>query len=370
MTKHSFHFFFSFINHPSLILIFIISSTVTATGAHMSDALSSLRLPWKVKIILTAIALGTDICCRSDVSVNRFLANLLDFKSPLLKKPKNGVKSFDTTVDSSRNLWFRLYTPTIESTSESLPLIVYFHGGGFVYMAPDSKLLDELCQRLAREIPAVVISVNYRLAPEHRYPCQYEDAFDLLKFIDYNASAIEGFPPNVDFKRCFLAGDSAGGNIAHHMILKSADHEYRELEIIGLISIQPFFGGEERLESEIKLIKAPLSTYDRTDWYWKAFLPEGCDRDHPSVNVFGPNATDISNVRYPATKVLVGGLDPLIDWQKRYYEGLKKSGKEAYLSEYPNAFHSFYGFPELAESNLFIKDVRDFVGEQCLKRSS
>ncbi|CAK9313220.1 unnamed protein product [Citrullus colocynthis] len=336
----------------------------------MSDALSALRLPWKVKLMLTAIAVGTDICCRSDVSVNRFLSNLLDLKSPPLKKPKNGIKSFDVTVDSSRNLWFRLYASTSEFTSESLPLIVYFHGGGFVYMAPDSKLLDDFCQRLSREIPAVVISVNYRLAPEHRCPCQYEDAFDVLKFIDDGGSAIEGFPANIDLKRCFLAGDSAGGNIAHHAILKSADHEFRELEIIGVISIQPFFGGEQETESERKLIKAPLSTKDRTDWYWKAFLPEGSDRDHPSVNIFGPNSVDISKVRFPAIKVLVGGLDPLIDWQKRYYEGLKRSGKEAYLTEYPNAFHSFYGFPELAEWRLFIKDVTDFVADQCLKKSS
>ncbi|KAA0035836.1 putative carboxylesterase 18 [Cucumis melo var. makuwa] len=109
---------------------------------------------------------------------------------------------------------------------------------------------------------------------------------------------------------------------------------------------------------------------DRTDWYWKAFLPKGCDRDHPSVNFFGPNSTNISNIRLSTTKVLVGGLDLLIDWQKRYYEALKKSGKEAYLTEYLNAFHSFYGFLELAECNLFIKDIRDFVKEQCSKKSS
>ncbi|XP_022999734.1 probable carboxylesterase 18 [Cucurbita maxima] len=336
----------------------------------MSDALSALRLPWKVKIILTSITIGTDICSRPDGSVNRFIFNLMDFKSSPLKKPKNGVKSFDVTVDASRNLWFRLYFPTSESTSESLPLIVYFHGGGFVYMAPDSKLYDDFCQSLSREIHAVVISVNYRLAPENKWPCQYEDSFDVLKFIDGDGSSFEGLAANVDLKRCFVAGDSAGGNIAHHMILKSGDHEFRKLEIIGLIAIQPFFGGEERTESEIRLLKAPLLTIDRADWFWKAFLPEGFDRDHKSVNIFGPKSEDISKVRFPAIKVFVGGLDPLIDRQKRYYEGLKKSGKEAYLTEYPNAFHTFYGFPELPEWSKFIKDVADFIAAECKKQSS
>ncbi|XP_022131992.1 probable carboxylesterase 18 [Momordica charantia] len=235
-------------------------------------------------------------------------------------------------------------------------------------MAPDSKLVDDYCQRLARQIPAVVISVNYRLAPEHRFPCQYEDCFDVLKFID--AAAIEGFPANVDLKRCFVAGDSAGGNIAHHMILRSGEHEFRDLEIVGVIAIQPFFGGGERTESEKALTKAPLVTVDRTDWYWKVFLPEGSNRDHPAVNIFGPNSADLSKVRFPAIKIFVGGLDPLIDWQKRYYEGMKKLGKEADLVEYPNAFHSFYGFPELPEWSLFIKDVADFVQTQSSKMIS
>ncbi|KAG6599119.1 putative carboxylesterase 18, partial [Cucurbita argyrosperma subsp. sororia] len=316
----------------------------------MSDALSALRLPWKVKIILTSITIGTDICSRPDGSVNRFIFNLMDFKSSPLKKPKNGVKSFDVTVDASRSLWFRVYFPTSESTSESLPLIVYFHGGGFVYMAPDSKLYDDFCQSLAREIHAVVISVNYRLAPENKWPCQYEDSFDVLKFIDGDGSSLEGLPANVDLKRCFVAGDSAGGNIAHHMILKSGDHEFRKLEIIGLIAIQPFFGGEERTESEIRLLKPPLLTIDRADWFWKAFLPEGFDRDHKSVNIFGPKSEDISKVRFPAIKVFVGGLDPLIDRQKRYYEGLKNS--------------------ELPEWSEFIKDVADFIAAECKKQSS
>ncbi|XP_022132020.1 probable carboxylesterase 18 [Momordica charantia] len=333
-----------------------------------TDAVSALQLPWRVKLMLFAIGSGTDLCCRSNSTVNRCLAHLFDFKSPPLNKPNNGLKSFDVTVDASRNLWFRLYAPTSDSTSESLPLIVYFHGGGFIFMAPDSKLIDHLCQSLAREISAVVISVNYRLAPEHRCPCQYEDGFDVLKFID--AAAIEGFPANVDLKRCFVAGDTSGGNIAHHMILRSGEHEFRDLEIVGVIAIQPFFGGEERTQSEKELIRAPLATMDRTDWFWKAFLPEGSDRDHPAVNIFGPNSADLSNVRFPAIKVFVGGLDPLIDRQKRCYEEMKKLGKESYLVEYQNAFHGFYGFPELPEWALFIRDVVDFVQTQSSKMIS
>ncbi|PRQ22395.1 putative carboxylesterase [Rosa chinensis] len=77
-----------------------------------------------------------------------------------------------------------------------------------------------------------------------------------------------------------------------------------------MLAIQLFFGGEERTESETRLTRVPLVNIERTGWMWKAFLPEGSDRDHPVVNVFGPNAVDISGVDFPATIVFVGGFDP------------------------------------------------------------
>ncbi|KAI8533512.1 hypothetical protein RHMOL_Rhmol10G0016900 [Rhododendron molle] len=162
--------------------------------------------------------------------------------------------------------------------------IFYFHGGGFILFRQNSMPFDELCRHLAGKLPAIVVSINYRLAPEHRYPCQFEDGFDTLKFIDSNCSLL---PPNADLSRCFFAGESAGANIAHHVTLKAAVHDFRKLKIVGLIAIQPYFGGEERTESERRLTKEPVVNVERTDWSWKALLPEGCDRDHEAVNVFG-----------------------------------------------------------------------------------
>ncbi|BBH09365.1 carboxyesterase 18 [Prunus dulcis] len=78
-----------------------------------------------------------------------------------------------------------------------------------------------------------------------------------------------------------------------------------------------------------------------------AFLPDGSNRDHEAANVTGPNAVDISGLDYPSTLVFVGGFDPLLDWQKRYYQWLKKSGKEAKIIEYPNSIHAFYGIARI-----------------------
>lgn len=320
-------------------------------------------LPWSVNLFLSMLSFAVDISRRSNITVNRRLMSFFDFKSSPSKKPINGVISSDVTVDATRNLWFRLFTPTVKPEdgtggADPLPVIVYFHGGGFVFMAANSKVYNDWCQRLAREVRAVFVSVNYRLSPEHRYPSQYEDGIDVLKFID--ATLDSSIP--VDLNRCFLAGDSAGGNIAHHVAIRANDHEFSKLNVVGLISLQPFFGGEERTEPEKKLVGSPLVSMERADWMWKAFLPEGSDRDHPAVNVFGPRSADLSPVKFPATIVFVGGFDPLKEWQKKYYEGLKKCGKEARLVEYPKAIHSFYAFPEFSESSLLIQEVKNFIG--------
>lgn len=131
-----------------------------------------------------------------------------------------------------------------------------------------------------------------------------------------------------------------------------------------MIAIQPFFGGEERTESEIELAGVDeIVNTKRTDFMWKALLPES-DRDHQVINVSGPNAADISKLDFPATMVVVAGFDSLKDWQRRYYHWLNNSGKQAFLVEYPNMIHAFYIFPELPESSLLIADVKNFILKQ------
>ncbi|KDP31595.1 hypothetical protein JCGZ_14820 [Jatropha curcas] len=322
------------------------------------------QLPWKANLFISVMSFGVDIVRRSNGTINRPLLKIFDVKKSPSKKPINGVKTTDITIDKSRDLWFRLYTPTTNTISDSagLPVIFYFHGGGFSLLAANSRPMDDFCYRLARELSAFIISVNYRLAPEHRFPSQYDDGFDALKYID--STEIEGFSSYANLNHCFVAGDSAGGNLAHHVIIKANEYEFSNIKLIGNISFQPFLGGEERTESELRLTNAPFITIERTDWMWRAFLPGGSNRDHPAVNIFGPNGVDISGMKFPATIVFVGGYDPLQDWQKRYYEGLKKSGKEAYLVEYPNMPHSFYIYNELPESGLSIEEVKDFMQKQ------
>ncbi|KAF7813361.1 putative carboxylesterase 18 [Senna tora] len=312
-------------------------------------------LPWKTRLSISFLSTLTDVARRPDGTVNRRLMNFLDRKAIANPKPVNGVSSSDVTVDPDRNLWFRIFTPTTTAaTLASVPVIVFFHGGGFSFLSPASFAYDAVCRRFARKIPAVVISVNYRLCPEHRYPSQYNDGFDVLQFLDENGAVL---PDNADLTKLILAGDSAGANLAHHVAVRVCRSRLRKIRVIGLISIQPFFGGEERTEAEIQLTGVPLVSVPRTDWMWNAMLPDGANRDHEAVN----------GLDYPDTIVFVGGFDPLKDWQRRYYEWLRKSGKEAKLIEYPNTIHAFYVFPELPESSQLITEVKDFINKRMSK---
>ncbi|XP_076884905.1 putative carboxylesterase 18 [Bidens hawaiensis] len=327
-----------------------------------AKASTSMSLPWKTRISLWAVDIMINQLARKDGTVNRRLLSLVDPRTSPSSKPINGVKTYDVLVDPIRKLSFRVYVP-IQYALEDLPVMVFFHGGGYAVFSPNARY-DDLCGRFARDLPAIVVSVDYPLAPEHRHPTQHEYGLDVLKFLDIKENRSKWLPQNADISRCFLAGDSAGGNMTHHVAQRASQLSFQQLQVIGLVAIQPFFGGEKRTDSEIRLDESvPILSLKRTDWLWSAFMPldEPYNRDHPIINVSGPNAVDISKIGLPPTMVVVTGFDILRDWQLRYHHWLKKSGKQTYLVDYPNTFHGFYLFPELPEYDQLILNVKGFV---------
>lgn len=318
------------------------------------------------RFIIAAASAINDAACRSDGTVNRRLVSLLDARSSASAKPVQGIRTVDVPVDTSRDVWFRLFIPCSDSAGLKIPVIVYFHGGGFAFLSPASYLYDHVCRRLCRTVNAIVVSVNYRLAPEHRHPAPYEDGVDVLRFLD-RVGLLYADPlaaDLADLSRCFLVGDSAGANICHHVARRwaaGAGSGWKRLRLAGMVLIQPYFGGEQRTEAEVRLAGAPLVTVERTDWLWRAFLPEGADRDHEAANVFGPRADGELEAALPEAMVVVGGFDPLQDWQRRYYECMTARGKAVRLLEYPDAIHAFYVFPELKQSAAFIDELKAFI---------
>ncbi|KAJ1291806.1 hypothetical protein BS78_02G345000 [Paspalum vaginatum] len=306
-------------------------------------------LPWRARLLLRAVSTLHAASLRRDGTVNRFLLSLFDRDAPPTPAPVAGVASTDHSV--SDHLRVRLFTPT--TSSKQLPVLVYFHGGGFVFGSAASAPYDSLCRRLASSIPALVASVDYRLAPEHRFPAPYDDGEAAVRWVLAGAGgALPSAPAAV-----FVAGDSAGGNVAHHVAARLPN------SVAGLVALQPFFGGEARTGSELRLGHTPFGAPERLVWLWRAFLPPGATRDHAAANVPAALQRDAGRWRaFPPTLVCVGGWDVHQDRQRAYADALRAAGaQEVAVAEYPDAIHAFYLLDDLADSEKLVGDVAEFV---------
>ncbi|CAL4994301.1 unnamed protein product [Urochloa decumbens] len=320
-------------------------------------------MPWRTRLAVLAAGYVTDATRRADGTVNRRLLGVLDKGVPASDTPRNGVASRDITIGPAHSVRARLFYPSAGAAAAAvaLPVVVFFHGGGFAYLSASSPAYDAACRRIARYATAAVLSVDYRRAPEHKFPAAYDDGLAALRFLDDPAN--HPHPIQLDAARCYLAGDSAGGNIAHHVARRYAlsPSSFRNVRLAGLVAIQPFFGGEERTAAELRLAGAPIVNVPRTDWMWRAFLPAGSDRNHEACSPDAAAAGLGEAPEFPPVTVVVGGYDPLQDWQRRYCEAMRREGKEVRVLEYPEAIHAFYVFPEFPEAKDLMLRIKEVV---------
>lgn len=307
---------------------------------------------------------------RPDGTFNRDLNEFLDRKVTANAVPVDGVYSFDV-VDRATSLLNRVYLtchanePQLGitevdkplSTSEIVPVILFFHGGSFVHSSANSAIYDTFCRRLVSTTKAAVVSVNYRRSPEHRYPCAYDDGWTALKWVHSRPWLKSGKDKDAKV-HVYLAGDSSGGNIAHHVAVRAAEEG---VEVKGNILLHPLFGGQDRTESEKRLDGKYFVRIQDRDWYWRAYLPEGEDRDHPACNVFGPRSRSLEGLNFPKSLVVVAGLDLLQDWQLGYVKGLEKSGNKVKLLYLEKATIGFYFLPNNDHFHSLMDEMKSFI---------
>lgn len=253
--------------------------------------------------------------------------------------PELGVMSRDVVIDKFTNIWARFYVPNdmTNKGSKQLPLIVYFHGGGFCVGSASWICYHEFLARLAAKAGCLIMSVNYRLAPENPLPAAYEDGFKSLMWI--KQEALSGCNSNNDwwcgqcnFSTVFLAGDSAGANIAYNVATRVVGAKALSLNPLtfkGTILIQPFFGGETRTNSEKYMVQRPRSalSLSASDTYWRLSLPRGANRDHPWCNPLTKGSTKVmEEMRNLGMMVCISEMDILRDRNLEFCSALRRAG--------------------------------------------
>ncbi|CAM0913353.1 unnamed protein product [Alopecurus aequalis] len=300
----------------------------------------------------------------SDGTVQRAVAPLV-LPGTSSQQTTSSVRWKDVPYDETRGLSLRMYVPPTDA-GEKLPVMVYFHGGGFClgsFAMPD---VHAACLRLAPELPAVVLSVDYRLAPEHRLPAALDDVEAIFSWLRGQAAAPDVvLAGSADFGRVFVSGDSAGANIAHHVAVRVGSGVLDAgpvVRIAGCVLLYPYFGGEQRTASEAACPADVFLTLDLYDQMWRLALPPGASRDHPAANPFGPESPALDGVELPPVLVAVGDRDMLLDRIAEYVARLKAAGKLVELVEFPGQGHGFSVFEPRGEAaGELVRVVRRFV---------
>lgn len=223
---------------------------------------------------------------------------------------------------------FRSYTPAA-AVAGPLAGLVYFHGGGFVIGSLDTY--DGLCRMLANESGCRVISVDYRLAPEHKFPAAVEDAYAATKWVAQHAATL-GIDPN----RIAVGGDSAGGNLAAVVcqLAKKAGGPKLALQILFCAPT------DITAETESRLAFAEGYFLETASMRWfgdQYYLPDA-DRRDPRISPL--HAADVAGL--PPAHIHTAGFDPLRDEGKAYADRLERSGVTVRYTCHEGMIHHFY----------------------------
>lgn len=220
----------------------------------------------------------------------------------------------------------RLYRP--RAAENTLPGMMYFHGGGFIYGDIDTH--DVVCRGIAQCASCTVVSVDYRLAPEHRFPAAVEDAFAATAWVAANAAAL-----GIDPARLVVAGDSAGGNLAAVVAITARERGAPALAMQVLVYPTTDFAAET--ESISRFAEGYLLTRESIRWVKRTYLRD--ERDALDWRASPLRAGDFS--RLPAAYIITAGFDPLRDEGRAYAERLAQTGVAVTHECFEGQVHGF-----------------------------
>ncbi len=277
-----------------------------------------------------------------DPQCQRYLASLAALKSPSWKElgpprsrevyaslthlfgmgPKN-VTTEDRVIDD--RVPIRIYRPE-SSALNRLPVVVFFHGGGWVIGSVATH--DAVCRRVCSEAQCVVVSVDYRLSPEHPFPAPFNDCYDATKFV-----ASHGDELGTDSEQLVVAGDSAGGNLAAAVALKARNTS--DFPILAQVLIYPVIDSACDSASYEAFATGHGLTRETMRYFWDCYL------NGKTRRAYAVPAKAITLESLPEAIVVIAGYDVLRDEGLKYASDMQSAGVKVTVLTYEGAIHGF-----------------------------
>ena len=232
------------------------------------------------------------------------------------------------------------------------PIVAYFHGGGWVQ--GDLETHHGLCARLALRSGAIVVAIDYRLAPEHKFPAAVEDCFAAYGWLRTHAAELGGDPARVA-----VAGDSAGGNLSAvvSQLAARAGIPVPSCQVL----IYPAVDFALDTASHRELAEGHIIPRDRIEWYAEQYMPAGADRTDPRASPM--RTKDL--VGQPPALIITAGFDPLRDEGHAYAERLRAAGIDVAYHEYTGQIHAFVSLTKaLPEGLACTWAIADYMHER------
>lgn len=233
----------------------------------------------------------------------------------------------DRTIPSpDGDLPVRIYRP---AGAAPLPVLIFYHGGGWIF--GDLETMDRPCRMLANAVPCVVVSVGYRLAPEHKFPAPVEDAYAALNYV-----AAHGAEFGADAARIAVAGDSAGGNLAAAVCLMARDRQGPKVAF--QLLVYPVTDYDDNRASMSECSQGFGLTRAGMLWFWEQYArtPEEARSPYASV-INTPSCQGL-----PAALLITAEFDPLRDQGEAYAMRLAEAGVRVTITRYAGTIHGFY----------------------------
>ena len=223
----------------------------------------------------------------------------------------------------------RIYQPREPKAGERLPVLVWLHGGGFVIGNLDTH--DSACRMLANQADCLVVAVDYRLAPESKFPAAVDDSMAALRWVALHARELGGDP-----ERIAVGGDSAGGNLAAVCALLARNEGHPRLAF--QLLIYPCTAPEPETPSHRKFAEGYVLTRNAITWFYKQYVRS--PKEFHDFRFAPLVADDLSNL--PPALLMVAGFDPLRDEGVDYAKRMIEAGNRVTLVNYEGMIHGFY----------------------------